>query len=751
MKRALPNSNRRAFLKNAAALVVAFSWVSPASLAQQAIAPRLPGSLQTNRMLNGWLRIDADGTVTVYTGKVELGQGILTALAQIAADELDVAYDRIRMISADTSRSPDEGMTAGSQSVENSGTALRYACAEARAALLGAAARKLGARVEELAVADGTVSGGRVKLTYWELAREADLNREATARVKPKPASAYRVVGHSVARRDIPGKVTGKPSYVQDVRLPGMVFGRVVRPPSYRAELISCGDAAVRAMPGVVSVVCDGNFLAVAAVREEQAIAAARALRDSAKWRENAQLPPAAPALFDHLQSAGSVDTVVNSKNDAAPSGGRVKTFESTYTRPFQSHASMAPSCAVAQMQDDKLTVWTHSQGVFPMRRDLARVMRMKEEAITAIHVESAGCYGHNGADDVACDAALLARAIGGRPVKLQWMRDDEFSWEPYGSAMVMKMKAHLDEGGNIVYWQHDVWSHPHSTRPGSGTGANLLAGWHIAQPVAPSRAANSPQPAGAADRNAVPLYDFPAQKVVLHYLPEMPIRTSALRTLGAYANVYALESFIDELAVQARVDPVAFRLKHLKNPRARAVIEAAAEKAQWQPNRKGDGSRGRGIAFAQYKNLAAYVAVIADVLVDKRTGKVRVERAIAAVDAGLIVNPDGVVNQIEGGIIQSTSWTLKEAIRFDERHITTRSWADYPILTFQEVPAVDVVLLNRPEERSLGTGEGSQGPTVAAIANAIANATGARMRDLPFTAQRVKAAGLHLAAPGVA
>ena len=732
---------RRDFLKSASALVVAFSWSAPATLAQQAARARLPGSLEANRMLNGWLRINADGTVTVYTGKVELGQGILTALAQIASDELDVAYERIQMISADTSRSPDEGMTAGSLSVENSGTALRYACAETRAMLLGVAAQKLGTPLEQLSVADGTVSGGSARLTYWELTRDADLRREATARIKPKPASAHRLVGKSVPRRDIPGKITGKPSYVQDVRLPGMVFGRVVRPPSYGAALVSCDEAAVRAMPGVVSVVCDGSFLAVAALREEQAIRAAQALRGSAKWQENAQLPPAAPALFEHLQKTGSVDTVVNEKSGGGAAGGRITTFESTYTRPFQAHASMAPSCAVAQMQEGKLTVWTHSQGVFPMRRDLAKVMRMKEEAITAVHVEGAGCYGHNGADDVACDAALLARATGGRPVKLQWMREDEFCWEPYGSAMVMKMKARLDDAGNIVYWQHDVWSHPHSTRPGSRTGANLLAGWHIAEPVKASPAVNSPQPSGAADRNAVPLYDFPGQKIVLHYLPDMPIRTSALRTLGAYANVYALESFMDELAVHAGVDPVAFRLRHMKDPRARAVIEAAAGKAGWQPDRKGDGSRGRGIAFAQYKNLAAYVAVIADVVVDRRSGKIRVERAVSAVDAGLIVNPDGVINQIEGGIIQSTSWTLKEAIRFDERHITTRSWADYPILTFQEAPAVDVVLLNRPEERSLGTGEGSQGPTVAAIANAIANATGARLRDLPFTPQRVKAA----------
>jgi nicotinate dehydrogenase subunit B len=733
----VPKPGRRRFLQSSGALVVAFSWST--TLAQQ--AARLPGSLNDNRMLDGWLRVNADGTVTVFTGKVELGQGILTALAQIASDELDVPYDRITMVSADTSRSPDEGMTAGSQSVENSGTALRYACAEARSLLLGAASRKLGVPVSQLTVADGIVSAGTARATYADLAHEVPLKREATASVKPKPASAHRMIGKSVPRRDIPGKTTGVPSYVQDIRLPGMVFGRIVRPPSYQATLLSFDEAAVRAMPGVVTVVRDGNFLGVAATREEQAIKAAQALRSSAKWTEGSELPPAAPELFDHLQKVRSVDSVINQKTGGAASGGRVTTVESTYTRPFQSHASMAPSCAVAQMKDGKLTVWTHSQGVFPLRRDLAKVLRMPEAGITAIHMESAGCYGHNGADDVACDAALLARATGGRPVKLQWMREDEFGWEPYGSAMVMKMRARVDESGSIAFWQHDVWSHPHSTRPGSRDGSNLLAGWHIANPVKMGAAVNSPQPSGAADRNAVPLYDFPNQQIVLHYLPDMPIRTSALRTLGAYANVFALESFMDETALQAGADPVAFRLKHLKDPRAKAVIEAAAAKAGWQPGKKGDGSRGRGIAFAQYKNLAAYVAVVADVIVDRRTGKVRVERAVAAVDGGLIVNPDGVVNQIEGGIIQSTSWTLKESVGYDRRHITTRSWADYPILTFLEVPAVDVVVLNRPEERSLGVGEGSQGPTVAAIANAIFNATGVRMRDLPFSPQRVKSA----------
>jgi nicotinate dehydrogenase subunit B len=742
-------TSRRKFLKSSGAIVVGFSLGATGVLAQQAARPNLPGSLNTNRMLDGWIRINPGGTVTVFTGKCELGQGILTALAQVASDELDVAYERIEMVSADTARTPNEGMTAGSLSVENSGTAVRMACAEARQILLELAAAKLGVAVASLSVTDGTVTGSG-KVSYWDLAREANLKREASAQAKPKPPAQHKVVGKSIPRRDIPSKVTGGQSYVQDVRLPGMVFGRVVRPPSYRAQLVSFDEAAIKAMPGVVAVARDGSFLAVAAEREEQAIKAAQALRASAKWTESPDLPPQAPALYDHLQQMPAQDIVVNQKAATAAAGGKVTTHEATYRRPYQAHASMAPSCAVAQLKDGKYSIWTHSQGVFPLRGDLVKVLKVPAASITCTHVEGAGCYGHNGADDVALDAALLARATGGRPVKLQWMREDEFGWEPYGSAMIMKMRARLGDDGAIADWQHEIWSHPHSTRPAATTGGNLLAGWHIANPVPMGVPANSPQPSGAADRNAVPLYDFPSQKVLLHYVTDMPVRTSALRGLGAYANVFALESFMDELALAAAADPVEFRLRHMKDPRARAVIETCAQKANWKPHAKGDGTHGRGIAFARYKNLAAYCAVIADVTVDRRTGAVRVTRAVSAVDAGLIINPDGVVNQIEGGIIQSASWTLKESVGYDRQRITMRSWADYPILTFPEVPAIEVHLINRPEERPLGSGEGSQGPTGAAIANAFFDATGMRMRDLPFTPARVKAA-LAQAAPRAA
>jgi CO/xanthine dehydrogenase Mo-binding subunit len=375
------------------------------------------------------------------------------------------------------------------------------------------------------------------------------------------------------------------------------------------------------------------------------------------------------------------------------------------------------------------------------LRGELAKALKIPVDDVTVTHREGSGCYGHNGADDVALDAALCARATGARPVKLQWMRDDEFRWEPYGSAMVVDLQAGLDAQGNVVEFRNELWSHTHSTRPGESDGVNLLAAWYLKDAQRPGTARNIPQPAGGGDRNAIPLYVFPRQRVTNHLIPEMPVRVSALRTLGAYANVFAIESFMDELALAAGADPVEFRVRHLADPRAKAVIETVAAKAGWRSGARAGDGRGRGIGFAKYKNLAAYVAVVAEVQVDRATGEVKVPRAWAAADAGLIVNPDGLANQIEGGVIQATSWTLRESVAFDDTRIVTSDWADYQILRMPEVPSVEVTLLDRPEEKSVGAGEASPGPTVAAIANAVANATGRRIRDLPLTAGRVKAA----------
>jgi CO/xanthine dehydrogenase Mo-binding subunit len=418
------------------------------------------------------------------------------------------------------------------------------------------------------------------------------------------------------------------------------------------------------------------------------------------------------------------------------------RSIRARYTRPYQAHASIGPSCAVAQWTDDgALKVWSHCQGVFPLRGDLAKALKLPPERATVTHVQGSGCYGHNGADDVALDAALLARAVGTRPVKVQWMRDDEFAWEPFGPAMSMQIEAGLDGAGRIVDWSYEVWSNTHSTRPGGKGGVNLLAAWHLAEPFSAATPVPIPLPAGGGDRNAIALYDIPSKRMTQHFIPQMPVRVSALRTLGAYANVFAIESFMDELAKEAGADPVAFRLKHLSDPRAKAVIETVAKNVSWDPGVKGTGTRGRGIGFAQYKNHASYVAVIAEVEVDHLSGAVRVLKAHCAADAGQIVSPDGLKNQMEGGIVQSASWTLKEQVTFDRERVTSRDWLSYPILTFPEVPEVEVALIDRPGEPWLGAGEAAHGPTAAAIANAVAHATGARLRDLPLTPDKVKKA----------
>jgi len=730
------NTTRRDFLKFAGGIVVAFSWSGPTVLAQQAARPELPGSLRTNPMLDGWVRVNSAGTVTVFTGKCELGQGILTALTQVAAEELDVAYERVEIVSADTARTPNEGMTAGSTSVENSGTALRFACAEARQILLELAAAKLGVAVANLTVADGTVTGSGT-VTYWELASEVNLEREASAQAMPKPPAQHRIVGRSLPRRDIPAKVTGGAAFVQDLRLPGMVHGRVVRPPRYRARLDSFDEAEVKAMPGVIAVVRDGSFLGVVARREEQAINARLVLMASATWSGGSELPDPAN-MYEELMSLRSEDRVIGEKDAPMPAGTTV--IEATYHRPYQAHAAIAPSCAVAEFKDGKLSVWTHSQGVFPLRATIARALGLEPRDIRCIHAEGAGCYGHNGADDVAFDAALLARTVDGQPVRLQWMRDDEFKWEPYGPAMTMKVKGAV-AGARVVDWTYDVWSQSHNMRPGRPDGINLLGSWYLADAKQPGPARHAAQPNGAGDRNAITRYDFPRQRTTHHLIMENPVRTSALRALGAYANVFAIESFMDELAAAAGIDPVAFRLSHITDERERAVIEAVATAAAWKPGEEGRGRRGRGIGYARYKTVATYCAVIAEVEVDRTTGIVKVPRIWTSADAGQIINPDGLTNQIEGGAIQSASWTLHEHVRFDRNGILSQDWMSYPILTMPDMPRVETVLIDRPNERALGVGEAAQGPTAAAIANAFAAATGRRIRELPLTPERVKAA----------
>jgi nicotinate dehydrogenase subunit B len=696
---------------------------------------KLPGSLQGNRRLSQWLHIASAGTVTVTPGKVEIGQGILTALAQVAAEELDVNLGRIRLVPAATPASPNEGVTSGSLSVQDSGTALRHACAEARAIYLAEAAAELGVDVEFLKVEDGAISAPNGRRTsYWALADDALLDREATGSVAPKAPSAYRIVGQSIPRVDLPDKIFGLPRFIQDFVLPGMLYGQVVRPASRAARLVSVDESSATTLQGVVRVVRDGSFLGVLAEREDVVVKAAQALAASARWDERDNLPD--PSNLQSWLRAAPRDTQV--LDDRAAEAKPARTLSATYTRPFSAHASIGPSCALAQWNGkESLTVWTHSQGVYNLRADLALTFGLAPEAVTVRHVEGAGCYGHNPADDVGLDAALLARDADGRPVRVLWSREEELGWAPYGPAMAIDVSAGLDASGNVVQWTLENYSNGHSTRPGRADKPALLAATHLAKPFEMPLAVNPPMPAGGSERNAVPLYEFPGRRVVCHRVLEMPLRASALRSLGALANVFAIESFMDELASASGADPVEYRLRHLVDPRGRSVVEAAARRANWRAWKKTEG-RGHGIGFAKYKNLGAYCAVVAEVEAEQ---EIRVRRLVIAVDVGLVVNPDGVANQLEGGAIQAVSQTLKEAVRFDRRRVISDTWEEYPILRFSEVPEVVVEIVNRPNERSVGAGEGAAGPTAAAIGNAVFDALGVRIRDLPITPERIVAA----------
>jgi CO/xanthine dehydrogenase Mo-binding subunit len=731
--------DRRRVLAGGGALIVSFSLTDAFAQDQAppaAPAPKPPGSLATAPYLDSWIRIDADGSITAFTGKVELGQGFKTAFQQIAAEELDVPFDSLKVITADTRRTANEGYTSGSHSMQDSGTAIQNAAAQVRALLVAEAARRLDMPSENLRTENGAVisSDGR-RFTYGELVAADMLHVQAQPKSTLKNPATYEVMGRPVPRVDIPAKVTGGAAYVQDMRLPGMVHARVVRPPSYGAQLTDCDTSGIEKLPGVVKVIRDGNFLAVVANKEFQAIKAMKALSTAAKWKETASLPKQDDLLhvLTHLPSQDS--TIFQQSN---PSAMGQTTIEATYVRPYQAHGSIGPSCAVAQLVNDAMTVWTHTQGVYPDRQGIAEMLRVPAASVRVIHVEGSGCYGHNGADDAAADAALIARAMPGVPVRVQWMREQEHAWEPFGPAMATKLKASLDGEGAISDWNFEVWSNTHSMRPG-GAGS-MLAAQHMAQPFAVPAPKPLPLPEGGGDRNAIPIYKFPNAHVVHHFIPAMPIRISAMRALGAYHNVFSIESFMDELAVAAGADPVEFRLKHLEDARGRDVINKAAQEFGWRKGQKAPRDRGYGFAFARYKNLAAYCAIATEVEVNSETGRPRLVRAVAAVDSGQVVNPDGLTNQIEGAIVQSMSWTLYESVTFDDTRITSIDWQTYPILRFNAVPeSIDVHIINRPGQPFLGSGETGQGPAAASIANAIANATGKRLRNLPLTRKRIK------------
>ena len=711
-------------------------------------------SLENNPALDDWLAIGPGGTVVVRSGKVDIGQRISTAVAMLVADELDVALARVQTVRTETGLSPDEGITSGSYSMTQTGDAVRRAAATARRHLLDRAARALDVDPETLEVDDGTIHSRATnrQTSYWELAEGEPFGIDVDPESPLKPREALRLVGTAAEARGMEDIVRGRPYFLHDMALPGMLHARVVRPPHYHARLRNIEETVLdRLASEGVRVVRDGSFLAVAHGDEYRAARAAERLAAAASWDEGDGL--LSRDIHESLRANERVSLPVV---DGAPIRAPVPplgdppaeaaaTLEARYERPYQMHASLGPSAAMAEFADGRLTVVSHSQGIYFLRAALAETFDMAPEDIRIVHSPGAGCYGHNGADDAALDAAIVARALPGAPVLLKWTREEEHAWEPYGSCASMDLRASLDADGGIVAWSHESFSDTYMMRPRSGPNkigpARLLSTRFLAEPLTPPVMGPAMGPHIGIHRNLDPLYDLPDKRLVKHLVRGMPLRVSALRSLGAYPNVFAIESFMDELAAEAGIDPVAFRLRHLSDPRGRAAIEAAAERLDPSGKDCPEG-RGRGIAFSRYKNIAAYAAVVMEVSVTD-AAEIRLERCVIAADAGEIVDRAGLAAQLEGGAIQAASWTLHEAVTFDGGGITSRDWETYPILGFDNVPEFETILIDPGREPFLGAGEATSGPTAAAIGNAVHAATGLRLRRIPFTPDAVRAAAL--------
>jgi nicotinate dehydrogenase subunit B len=746
--------SRRAFLGTSGAFIVSFSMLGiahaqegtgptpetpsqgqPAEVNEQQPAPRAPeapsappkGKIDANQV-DSWLSVGQDGQVTIFSGRVELGTGVRTALAQIAADELYVPFGAISMVQGDTARAPDEGYTAGSKTIQIGGANVRKAAAEARQGLLELAAARFGVDAAGLTLpGDGTVtvSGDPSQsVDYGTLIGGNVFNRAISDQTPLKDPAKYTIVGQSIPRLDLPPKFFGEQAYVTDLRLPGMLHGRTVHPPAIGATVADVDQSSVT-VPDLVKIVQNGSYVGVVAESEWGAIQAARQLNVS--WTTPSTLPDQ-NQLADWLRLQPTNDKQPVNKGDVDTAlGGTANVLHATFTQPYQSHVSIGPSCAVADVQGNQATVYSSTQGVYPLRGAIAQLIGLPEDGVHVVHMEGAGCYGHNGFDDAAGEAALLSQAVG-KPVRLQWMRADEHVWEPHGPAMVVDVRGAVDANGRVSGWDYQVWTPTHSTRPG-GFASNLLPG-QMVTPLPPA----ADNAAVGGDRNAPTNYTFANNRVTVHWLNSSPIRVSALRSLGAMANTFANESFMDELAYAATVDPVQFRLNHLDDPRAIDVVQTAARMLNWQPHTAPDGTgRGMGIAFARYENNEAYVATAADVSVDASTGKITLNRIAVAHDAGLIINPDGLKNQIEGNVIQSASRAILEQVTFDDSKITSTDWRTYPILRYQDVPQIDITLINHPDQPAWGAGEITTLTTPPAIANAIFHATGKRMRNVPL------------------
>jgi CO/xanthine dehydrogenase Mo-binding subunit len=758
--------SRRTFLKGTGALVVAFSV--PATLRPDEALAVVARTRQTgpayvaHDQLDSWIAVAADNTVTVFTGKVELGTGVSTVWRQIAAEELDVDIGKIKVVLGDTWYSPDQGFTAGSQSTKtNWAGGLRQAAAEARRVLLELASQRLGVPAAQLAVKSGVVSAGDKSVSYGELiggkrfetkliTRGSSSNTRVVARAEPKKPSEYKVVGKSIRRVDIPERVRGTHLYVQNVKVPGMLHGRVVRPPGIAAKLVRVKDFK-RRQSGLVRVVVKNSFVGVVAEREEQAIRAARELQ--VEWEVPRVFPADYGAFYRSMveQTPKTTRVLVNDGNVEAALGGAGKVVHSIYTHPYQMHGSMGAACAVADVKKDEATVWTPVQGSYQLRQALAKALGMEERKVHVIFTEGAGCYGLNGADDVSIAAAFMSQEVG-RPVRVQFMRADEHAWENYGNPLVMDLRAGLDANGTIVGWDYFGWTASRGGRPGppGNLPSGYLAGF-AAEPPAPSPPPFPPL--GPDTLNSTPPYVRAGEGTVTNarvvsYTVDSPVFTGPLRSPSRLQNTFANESFMDELVVAANADPVEFRLRHLSDPRLIDVTKKVAEISNWQPgvpphkrvDKRGI-ARGRGISIVQYESIDGYAAVVVDITVSPKTGYIRVTDVYVAQDCGIIVNPDGCKQQIEGCVVQGISRSLKEEVRFNSRRVTSVDWRTYPIFRFTEMPRLHIALIDRPDKPAVGTGELVITNMAGAINNALFDATGVRMKTLPFTPKRVKAA----------
>ncbi len=686
----------------------------------------LPKSLQDNPELGRWVSFDEPGVVAIRSGKVELGQGILTALAQIAADELGLHPGLVRLAPCDTDCSPDEGITAGSQSVEVSGASIRIAMAQARATLIDAAAARLGADAARLSCHDGVVllEGAPTGLDFWSVAALVDWRQPVSGAVPVQPIAARCAVGVDHARIDMAAK-RGGAGFIHDLSLPGLLHARVIRQPFRLARLADVDEARLQRSYPDIAVLRRNDFFALIGPDEYGVHAAHADASRFTTWEE-------VPGRWRPAETAGEVVTRLGS---ARSSRGAAR-LDERYSRARVAHASIGPSCALALFDAGRLTVWSHSQGIFPLRAQIARCLGLALPAVRVVHAHGSGCYGHNGADDAALDAAIIALERPGRPVRIQWSREDELGRGPLGAAMSAAVEAEIDAVGRVTSWKLSVVSEPHAQRPGFGGHVNLSSAEALDSAHLPGKVADLPAVAGGgAARNAVAIYDFPGQTVTVRLDTRSRIRTSSLRSLGAHLNIFAIESAVDELADLAGADPLDFRLRHLSDERCRAVLEGAAEMSGWPGSHGASEGRSLGIAAARYKNKGAWLAAVAEVSVEE---EIRLERLWLCADVGFVINPEGARSQIEGGAIQAASWTLKEEVKVEGDRVPALDWNAYPILKFSEIPEIETRFIIDPMHPPLGAGEAAQGPVAAAIGNAASRALGLRMRDLPLTRDRL-------------